>query len=86
MTNPDGGTVRSGGRGVLSHDSKVGNLVNAVVTAGGLAVVSWLGDLDFSTAPKAIATLAPPVIGLVVGLITSKVLPRYAEKTRPNGL
>lgn len=73
----EGRTYRSDGRGVLAHDAKVGNLVNAVVTAAGLAVVSWLGELDFSSAPRAIATLAPPVVGLASGWITSKFLPRF---------
>lgn len=65
------------GRGVITRDAKAGQLVNAVVTAAGLALVSWINDLDFSTFPKAIATLAPPAAGLVVGWITTKFLPRF---------
>jgi hypothetical protein len=80
MTEYEGGGAKAGA-GELANDSKIGNSVNALVTVVGLAVVSWLGDLDFSTFPKAIATLAPPAIGLISGLITSKFLPRYGRRS-----
>lgn len=70
------------GAGVITRDAKIGQLVNAVVTGIGLAVVGWLGGLDFTEAPKAIATLAPVVIGLASGWITTKFLPRYASGSR----
>ena len=72
----------STGAGVITRDAKIGQLVNAVVTAAGLAVVGWLGNLDFSTAPNVIATLAPPAVGLITGWLTTKFLPRYATSTR----
>lgn len=66
----------SDGKGTITKDAKAGQLVTAVTTAVGLAVVEWLGSLDFSDAPSVIATLAPPVVGLAVGWITTKFLPR----------
>jgi hypothetical protein len=74
------GTAPDAGAGVITRDAKAGQLVNGVVTAVGLAVVSWLGDLDFSNFPTAVATLAPPAVGLIVGWITTKVLPRYKRR------
>jgi hypothetical protein len=65
------------GSGVITRDAKIGQWTNTLVTAVGLALVSWLNDLDFSTFPKAVSTLAPPAVGLVVGWITTKVLPRF---------
>ena len=65
------------GRGVIGFDGKAGQIVNAVVTATGLAVVEALGDIDFSSAPRVIATLAPVVVGLLTGWITNKMLPRF---------
>jgi hypothetical protein len=73
MTNPE----RKDGRGFLGFDSLVGNTVNGVVTVAGLAVVEWLGTIDFSTLPTFFATIAAPAAGYVAGLITSKVLPRF---------
>jgi len=70
-------STNADGSGVITRDAKVGQLTNGVVTAVGLAVVSWLGDLDFSSFPKAIATLAPPAVGLAVGWITTKFLPHF---------
>lgn len=59
------------GKNSVTRDAKLGHLTNGVVTAVGLAVVSWLGDLDFSTFPTAIATLAPVAVGLASGWITN---------------
>jgi hypothetical protein len=73
QTSATGGT----GVGTITRDAKIGQLTNAVVTAAGLAVVEWLGSLDFSSAPRVIATLAPPVVGLAVGWITTRALPRF---------
>ncbi len=70
-------TQSGAGKGVVGFDAKVGLFLNTVVTAVGLAVVDALGRLDFSSAPTLIATLAPPAVGLAVGWITTKFLPRF---------
>lgn len=66
------------GKGTVGFDAKVGLFTNAIVTAVGLAVVDALGKLDFSGAGNVVATLAPPAVGLLVGFITTKVLPRFS--------
>lgn len=73
MTTTQDGT----GKGVVGFDAKVGIAVNAVITAAGLAVVEFLGSLDFSTLPTFAATLAPVAVGLIANFITTKFLPRY---------
>lgn len=65
------------GSGVLYRDSKIGNVWNSVVVAAGTAAVAWLGDFDWSAWPAWVATLGVPAAGLIAGLITSKVLPRF---------
>lgn len=78
MTNdPIRAKSSTDGRGFIGKDGKAGQVVNAVVTAAGLGLVEALGDLDFSTAPRAIAALAPVVVGLISGWITNKILPRH---------
>jgi hypothetical protein len=79
MTSTQDGT----GKGTVGFDAKVGLLVNAVITVVGLALVEWLGSLDFSTLPTFVATLAPVAIGLVANFITTKVLPRYSGGGAP---
>lgn len=73
------GTGYGNGAGVIFRDSRLGQLTAALVTAGGLAVVEWLGDLDFSTFPKAIATLGPVAAGLAAGWITARQARRTAR-------
>ncbi len=75
-TNTHDGT----GKGTVGFDAKVGLFTNAVVTAVGLAVVDALGKLDFSGAGNIVATLAPPAVGLLVGFITTRVLPRFSGR------
>ncbi len=72
---------RPDGKGVLGRDGFLGNLTGAAVTVAGLALVEWLGTIDFSTLPTFFATVAAPAAGLVAGWITTKVLPRYGRRT-----
>lgn len=65
------------GKGTIGFDGKVGHIVNAGVTAVTLAVVEAIGSIDLSTLPTAAATLAAPALGLVVGWLTTKFLPRF---------
>lgn len=74
MTTTQDGT----GKGIVGFDAKIGLLVNGLVTAAGLAVVEFLGTLDFSTMPTFFATLAPVAVGMVANFITTKFLPRYS--------
>jgi len=69
-------TSNGTGAGSITRDAKVGHVVGAVVTAAGLAVVDYLGRLDFSEMPTFIATLAPVAVGLASGWITTYFLPR----------
>lgn len=68
------------GRGVLYRDAKLGNLVNSVAAAGTVALIGWLSDLDFSSGPGWAAALGGPGVGLLVGWLTSKVLPRFKRR------
>ncbi len=82
MTNPNEpirvpSSTSGDGRGIITRDSKAGLLVAALVTAGGQAVVEWLGELDFSNAPRLVASVAPILVGLASGWITAKVSPRF---------
>lgn len=70
-------TESGSGAGTITRDAKVGQWANGLVTVVGLAVADWLTKLDFSTFPHAVAILAPPAVGLVVGWITTKALPRF---------
>lgn len=65
------------GKGIIGFDGKVGQIVNAGVTAVTLAVVEAIGSVDLSTLPTAAATLLAPALGLVVGWLTTKFLPRF---------
>lgn len=77
MSEPIRAKSSTDGRGIIGKDGKAGQVVNAVVTAAGLGLVEALGELDFSTAPRALAALAPVVIGLISGWITNKLMPRH---------
>lgn len=70
-------TPQGDGRGTLFRDAKLGNLWNSIAAAGVGAAVAWLNDLDFSGFPGWAVTLGPPVVGLAVGWLTSKALPRF---------
>lgn len=72
-------TDHNDGTGSVTRDAKFGHLVNALVTVAGLALVEYLGSLDFSTLPAFVATLAPVAVGQVAGWITNYFLPRYSN-------
>lgn len=77
MTNEYQSSNSGDGVGTITRDAKAGQWANGLVTTVGLAVASWITNLDFSTFPHAVAVIAPPVAGLVVGWITTKFLPRF---------
>lgn len=69
---------RSGdGKGVLPFDGMVGNLVNGAVGAAVLYVAQAIGRFDFTPLPDAIEPLVVAAAGTVVGVLTTKVLPRF---------
>jgi hypothetical protein len=68
------GTVT--GKKRLFNDSKLGLLANGVVTVAALAVVEWIGTIDFSTMPTIAATLLGPALGMVANAIVSWAAPR----------
>lgn len=70
-------TTNTDGAGVLTHDSKYGNIVNSLVAAVLVAVITWLGTADFSSLGTWAAVVGAPAAALVAGLLTSKVLPRF---------
>lgn len=70
-------TQNGNGAGVLYRDSKLGNLWNSITAAGVGALIAWLSNLDFTSGPAWFVTLGPPAVGLVVGWLTSKALPRF---------
>ena len=77
------GTTHGGdGKGIIYRDSKFGLLVATLVTAVGQTVVEWLGELDFSNAPRFVASVAPILVGLASGWITAKMAKRRAGLTR----
>lgn len=65
------------GKGVLPFDGLVGNLVNGTVAAALLYVATAIGEIDFTPLPDAIEPLVVAAAGTVVGLITTKALPRF---------
>lgn len=71
-------TTQSGtGAGTLPHDGKWGNIWNSLVAAGIGAATVWLSDIDWSSWPAWVGTLGGPAAALLVGLLTTKALPRY---------
>jgi hypothetical protein len=65
------------GAGTLAHDAKWGNIWNSLVAAAGYALVGWLQDFDWTSFPTWAGQIGIPVVGLAVGWLTSKFLPRY---------
>jgi uncharacterized membrane protein len=71
MANMDGSKT-------LFNDSKIGLLVNSLVTFAALALVEMLGSIDFSTWPTFLATAGAVLAGLV-----SNAVAAWAAKRRP---
>jgi hypothetical protein len=65
------------GAGTLAHDSKWGNIFNGAAAAAVTAGIAYLNGLDFSHGPAWLVALGGPAVGLAVGFLTSKVLPRF---------
>jgi hypothetical protein len=65
------------GKGKLPFDGAIGNIVNGMVfTAIGYAVEA-VGSFDVTALPDAIEPLVAGVIATGIGLLTTKVLPRF---------
>lgn len=64
-------------KGKLPFDGAVGNLVNGSIAAALLYVANAVGNFDFTPLPDAIEPLVVAGAGTVVGLLTTKILPRF---------
>jgi len=70
------------GAGKLPFDGAIGNLVNgAVFTALGY-VVEAVGSFDITALPDQIEPLVAGAIATGLGLLTTKVLPRFRSRSR----
>jgi hypothetical protein len=69
--------TQQAGAGVLAHDSKWGNILNSLASAVIYAVVAWAQDFDWSTFPVWAGQIGIPAVSVLVGLVVSKVLPRF---------
>lgn len=72
----------SNGKGVLPFDGLVGNLVNGTVSAALLYVANAVGKFDFTPLPDAVEPLVVGAAATLVGVITTKVLPRFSGGRR----
>lgn len=65
------------GKGTLPFDGAVGNIVNGAVFTALAYVANALGQFDVTPLPDALEPAAAGILATVVGLITTKVLPRF---------
>jgi hypothetical protein len=77
-----GSPSRTAGAGVLPFDGLVGNLVNGTVAAALLYIADAIGSLDFTPLPDAIEPLVVAAAGTVMGILVTKVLPRFRSGAR----
>lgn len=71
MTNPYNGGSNHDGAKSLAPESKVGNLVQFLVTAGATGLLAALANLDTSHWSGYIGMVGVSVVGLATGLISS---------------
>lgn len=81
MTYNDGPTrpvQRSGdGKGKLPFDGAIGNLVNGTIFTALAYAAEAIGSFDVTALPDAIEPLAAGIVATGVGLLTTKILPRF---------
>lgn len=80
MTDYGNGARQDKGR--LPFDGAVGNLVNGAVFTALAYVAEAVSDFDVTALPDAIEPLVAGAIATGVGLLTTKVLPRFRPGTR----
>lgn len=68
------------GAGQLTRDSVIGNLVNGTVYTALAYIAEAVGNFDVTPLPDAIEPLVAGIIATGLGLLTSKVMPRYARR------
>jgi pheromone shutdown protein TraB len=66
MTDPNGDGSRS-----LTRESKLGHLVQLILSAAALAAAGWLTDVDLSTLPGWLIATATVAATTLAGVLTS---------------
>jgi hypothetical protein len=70
------------GKGRVPFDGAVGNLVNGTIFTALAYVANAVGKFDVTSLPDAIEPLAAGLIATGVGILVTKVLPRFAPGSR----
>ena len=70
------------GKGKIPFDGAIGNLVNGAIFTALSYVANAVGEFDVTALPDAIEPLAAGVIATGLGLLVTKVLPRFRPGTR----
>lgn len=70
------------GKGKIPFDGAVGNLVNGAIFTALAYVAEAVGNFDVTALPDAIEPLAAGIIATGLGLLTTKVLPRFRPGSR----
>lgn len=77
MSDPLNSGPNGDGSQSLTRESKLGHLVQLIVSAVALAVAGWLTDVDLSTLPGWAVATATVAAATVAGVLTS-----WATKNR----
>lgn len=72
----------SDGKGKVPFDGLVGNLVNGTIFTALAYVANAVGKFDVTALPDAIEPLVAGVIATGLGILTTKVLPRFSGGRR----
>jgi hypothetical protein len=71
MSNPRNAGSNHDGSHSLASESKVGNIVQWVITAGATGLLAGLGNLDTSHWSGYLGMVGVSVVGLGIGLLSS---------------
>jgi hypothetical protein len=71
MSNPRTAGPQGDGSKSLAPESKVGNIVQWVITAGATGLLAGLGNLDTSHWSGYLGMVGVSVVGLGIGLLSS---------------
>jgi len=74
-------TGENTGKGKLPFDGTVGNIVNGAIFTALSYVANAVGEFDVTKLPDSIEPLAAGVIATGIGLLVTKVLPRFRPKS-----
>lgn len=70
------------GKGKIPFDGGIGNIVNGAIATALAYAANAIGEFDITPLPDAIEPLAAGLIATTVGLLTTKVLPRFRSRSR----